>query len=194
MALDQDEFYRNLTDEFKQKVRDNIDAYKWGPKFLDDDHKVWHGEIKHCPTCNDIRITSCCACGCGSCYTCNYRFSCNPTVLSYGETTVGREIGFNNLMPISTPITLGNPKTAFGKAIKEAITPPKESRLNVDGVYVGSKWTHTNGNIYEVFTITNKDTEYPDKYPVTIVYTGENGKIWSRPLSDWRRSMTEMKD
>lgn len=107
---------------------------------------------------------------------------------------MGKEIGFKNLMPISTPITLGNPKTDFGKIVKEAITTPKENLLNVDGVYVGSEWVHTNGNIYKVVTIANKDTEYPDKYPVTIVYSGQNGKIWSCPLSDWHRSMEETKE
>lgn len=42
-----------------------------------------------------------------------------------GHGVTGREIGFNNLMPISTPITLGEPKTELGKMIKDAITPPK---------------------------------------------------------------------
>jgi len=43
----------------------------------------------------------------------------------------GREIGFGNLMPLSGPITLGNPTTAFGKAIKKAITPPNEEDLSI---------------------------------------------------------------
>lgn len=157
MALDQDEFYRNLSDELKKKIKDNIDSYKWGPSWLDDDYKIWHGEIKHCPTCNDIRITSCCACGCGSCYTCNYRFSCSPYIF-----------------PPMKPMKMEQIMDGLG--------------LMPD---VGSKWTHTNGNLYEVIAIANKDTEYPDKYPITVVYKGENGKIWSRPLSDWSRSMTE---
>jgi len=37
---------------------------------------LWYGAIQYCPTCKDTRITSCCACGCGNCYTCNYRWSC----------------------------------------------------------------------------------------------------------------------
>lgn len=105
---------------------------------------------------------------------------------------MGKEIGFNNLMKISTPITLGNPKTDFGRTIKDAITPPKENCLNIDGIYVGSEWANTDGNIYKVFTIANKYTEYPDKHPITIVYTGENGKIWSCPLSDWHLSMRKI--
>lgn len=165
MALDQDEFYRNLSDELKQKVRDNIAACKLSPNFLDDNHKVWHGDIKHCPTCNDIRITSCCACGCGSCYTCNFRFCCTPY-----------------FPPLESSVLKGVMKM--------------DQILDGLGLIpdVGSTWTHTNGNIYKVVTIANKDTEYPDKYPVTVVYAGENGKTWSRPLSDWGRSMTKKQE
>lgn len=56
-------------------------------------------------------------------------------------------------------------------------------------VTVGSRWLHRNGIPYEVVMFTNEHTEYPDKYPVTVVYRGDNGKTWSRPLSDWHRSM-----
>jgi hypothetical protein len=53
-----------------------------------------------------------------------------------------------------------------------------------------SKWRHANGIKYKVIAITNEtDTE---KYPLTIVYKGKNGKVWSRPLSDWYRSFTEI--
>lgn len=55
----------------------------------------------------------------------------------------------------------------------------------------GSWWRHRNGQRYIVVGIANKYTEHPDKYPVTVVYRGVNGKLWSRPASDWSRSMTE---
>ena len=51
-------------------------------------------------------------------------------------------------------------------------------------------WQHTNGNIYEVIGYTNMHSTNLTKYPLTIVYKGENGNIWSRPLSDWHRSFT----
>lgn len=54
----------------------------------------------------------------------------------------------------------------------------------------GSVWSHTNGNRYTVICIANEFTERPDQYPQTVVYQGENGRIWSRPVSDWARSMT----
>lgn len=57
------------------------------------------------------------------------------------------------------------------------------------GVTAGSEWVHTNGNKYRVLCVANEHTAHPDKYPITVVYQGENLKIWSRPLNDWHRSM-----
>ena len=54
----------------------------------------------------------------------------------------------------------------------------------------GSWWTHRNGALYTVLMIANSDTEDEARYPVTVVYQGDNGKVWSRPASDWHRSMT----
>lgn len=54
----------------------------------------------------------------------------------------------------------------------------------------GTDWRHRNGNRYTVVVLANTHTEDPDRYPVTVVYRGENGRMWARPLSDWHRSMT----
>lgn len=35
-------------------------------------------QLKVCPTCEIIRKTTCCACGCGYCETCGYRWWCMP--------------------------------------------------------------------------------------------------------------------
>lgn len=66
--------------------------------------------------------------------------------------------------------------------------------LTVDGTkidkpQVGSKWKHYNGNLYTVEGFANEHTERHDKYPVMIVYRGENGHTWSRPLALWYKSM-----
>src|ERR1035441_1880855 len=53
----------------------------------------------------------------------------------------------------------------------------------------GSKWTHHNGNLYVVLLLANQASTKPE-YPVTVVYQGNNGNIWSRLLSDWHRSFT----
>lgn len=56
----------------------------------------------------------------------------------------------------------------------------------------GSVWEHhPTGNIYRVLLITNQQTQRPDKYPITVVYENTNtGTTWSRPLSEWHRSMS----
>jgi len=56
----------------------------------------------------------------------------------------------------------------------------------------GTRWLNTNGGIYTVIIITNIGASNPEKYPITIVYTLCNNQFWSRPLSDWHRSMTEV--
>jgi len=53
-----------------------------------------------------------------------------------------------------------------------------------------SVWKHKNGNSYRVLFLTNEHTERPKIYPVTVVYKGCNGNVWSRPLSGWHSSMT----
>lgn len=58
-----------------------------------------------------------------------------------------------------------------------------------DTVKPSSRWRHTNGNEYVVLFLTNENSTRPN-YPVTVVYAGPGGHRWSRPLSDWHRSMT----
>jgi hypothetical protein len=57
-----------------------------------------------------------------------------------------------------------------------------------------SKWHHSNGAVYVVLCIANEFTEQPDRYPQTVVYMGLNGRVWSRPATDWHRSMTLLRD
>lgn len=54
------------------------------------------------------------------------------------------------------------------------------------------KWRHRNGNEYELITVTNSnaDTANVEKYPPTVVYCGENGRIWSKPIQNFLESMT----
>jgi hypothetical protein len=48
------------------------------------------------------------------------------------------------------------------------------------------KWTHRNGITYTIVGIANDPPT--EKHPLTVVYAGVNGKLWSRPLTDWHRS------
>lgn len=54
----------------------------------------------------------------------------------------------------------------------------------------GKQFVHTNGNVYTVLFLTNTSDQHED-HPIDVVYMGQNGNIWSRPLSDWNRSFTE---
>jgi NTP pyrophosphatase (non-canonical NTP hydrolase) len=62
----------------------------------------------------------------------------------------------------------------------------------VPAIGVGAKWRHTSGRIYTVLMLTNLPDE--ERYPLTVVYQGENGKMWSRRADDWYRSMTLVPD
>lgn len=80
-----------------------------------------------------------------------------------------------------------------------AATPPASaspSRMDSAplpaGPAPGTGWQHANGNRYTVLAIANGESTRPDEYPVTVVYRGENGQVWSRPLSRWHASMTPL--
>lgn len=57
-------------------------------------------------------------------------------------------------------------------------------------IEVGTRWRHYNGNEYVVLHLANEPDD--ERYPLTVVYQGANGKVWARPASDWFRSMTEI--
>jgi len=57
-------------------------------------------------------------------------------------------------------------------------------------VLANQYWKHYNGNEYEVLMLTN-ELSTNEQYPVTVVYKNiHTGSTWSKPLSDWHRSMT----
>jgi len=76
---------------------------------------------------------------------------------------------------------------------EEAVGMPFDSFEELP-VETKTRWVHRNGIEYEVISIANADTTSPAKYPVTVVYRGSNGKVWTRPLSDWYRSMRPKTD
>lgn len=75
-----DKFFNEKLDYFQEaKLIEKLEKQNWrsGAGSVDD---IWHGEIKVCPECEKLRVTGCSACGCGNCFTCNYRFRCGPPV------------------------------------------------------------------------------------------------------------------
>jgi len=65
----------------------------------------------------------------------------------------------------------------------------KMSEVNIKIPEIGSIWQHYNGN-YKVIMIANESTTRPEEYPITVIYQGENGKIWARKLENWHKSLT----
>lgn len=54
----------------------------------------------------------------------------------------------------------------------------------------GSHWRHSNGNLYRVEEPANVDGDRP-RYLEHVVYRNiHNGKLYTRELQDWHRSMT----
>lgn len=65
------------------------------------------------------------------------------------------------------------------------------STLETTEPEAGQRWRHHSGRVYTVLFLTNNEGDgQRDKYPVTVVYEGENSRRWSGPLSDWHRRMT----
>jgi hypothetical protein len=55
-----------------------------------------------------------------------------------------------------------------------------------------SLWEHKSGRVYQVILLANMSSDEEVRYPKTVVYKDLNSKIWSRPLSRWHESMTEL--
>lgn len=58
----------------------------------------------------------------------------------------------------------------------------------------GTRWTHKNHHMkYTVLFITNLQGNIV-KHPPDVVYLGDNGNLWSRPLFTWHESMERIED
>lgn len=55
------------------------------------------------------------------------------------------------------------------------------------GITTGELWQHHSGRVYEVIGFANLYTEKPDKHPVHVLYLGQNGRLWTRPLTEFRQ-------
>lgn len=56
-----------------------------------------------------------------------------------------------------------------------------------------SRWLHKNGQYYTVLMIANNNSYKPAEFPVMVVYRNEQQQVWARPLTEWHRSMKEVK-
>lgn len=56
-----------------------------------------------------------------------------------------------------------------------------------------TRWKHHNGIPYTVKCVANDHSHHPD-YPITVVFQGDNGKIWAKTLDNFLAKMTPIKD
>ncbi len=73
--FENDKWFHEQSPEVQRGILANVEKGMYGASKVDD---VGYGFIQMCPQCKEIRVTGCCACGCGHCLTCNYRFFCRP--------------------------------------------------------------------------------------------------------------------
>lgn len=55
---------------------------------------------------------------------------------------------------------------------------------------VQGRYRHPDGNEYVVIAIANEHSENEEKHPPTVVYQGDNGRVWGTPLQEFVRKMT----
>ena len=85
--------------------------------------------------------------------------------------------------------------TRSGSSSIESFTSLKDAVNNVMLSYypcAGQVYQHINSNIYTVIGVANEHSLRPD-YPPTVVYQGENGLLWAKPLTNFQRKMTRIK-
>jgi len=79
--LKNDKFFQKLSINNQELIINNLKKKHFCAASVGKgDDYIYHGDIKVCPKCQEVRVTSCSACGCGSCETCGYRYSCMPVI------------------------------------------------------------------------------------------------------------------
>lgn len=53
---------------------------------------------------------------------------------------------------------------------------------------------HHSGRVYSVLHVANTHGNDPQRFPVTIVYRGANGHVWSRPASAFEPASIKPED
>lgn len=53
------------------------------------------------------------------------------------------------------------------------------------------RYRHLNGNKYTVIMLANLDSARPE-YPITVVYQGDDGKVWAKDLNNFNKKMSRV--
>lgn len=55
----------------------------------------------------------------------------------------------------------------------------------------GSVWQHHSDRVYTVLGVANTENLMA-KYPVTVVFVGRTGNLWTKTLDNFLKTMTEI--
>lgn len=66
-----------------------------------------------------------------------------------------------------------------------AITVPHGGRLAV-----GQEWVHHSGRVYTIAGFANEESIHVAKFPLSVIYQGENGNMWVRPAWQFVQKFT----
>lgn len=58
----------------------------------------------------------------------------------------------------------------------------------------GTVFRHHSGRVYTLIAVANVESTDQEKFPLTAVYQGSNGKTWSRPMKDFVKKFTVLFD
>lgn len=89
-------------------------------------------------------------------------------------------------IPYFTWTQISNQASEVFKCVVEHLDFYKQNVVRIPEA--GERYKHYNGNEYEIVIVTNLDSQRPE-YPPTVVYKGDNGKVWSKTLVDFNAKM-----
>jgi hypothetical protein len=77
----------------------------------------------------------------------------------------------------------------YTKKIREKLDKKQTMKLPE----INSKWIHHNGFgiEYTVILIANTGNDNP-RYPITVVYQGDNGNMWAKPLKNFLTTLAQI--
>ena len=106
---------------------------------------------------------------------------CDGDMISFARNGIHRVVMCYNIRPEYEIVDTG----------KDAVHGTGSS---VDyGIGPGDIFTHRNGNRYLVYGFANVKAreDLRDKYPLLVLYVGENGYVWAKPMDTFHESMTK---
>lgn len=77
------------------------------------------------------------------------------------------------------------------KNLQEGKNADGSGKISINKPKAGEIYIHHNGIIYQVLYIANEESTN-ESYPETVVYQGNNGKVWTKPLNNFLEKMSKL--